>query len=143
MKIGFTGTRNGMTLSQRERLIWILNDQGQEFGEEVDEFHHGDCKGSDHQAFRIADELAWVTVAHPCNIRSWRAFTNSTKILDPLPPLVRNKIIVDSVGLMIATPEGRAEVLRSGTWSTIRRARKLPRRLWIIYPDGELVRENP
>jgi hypothetical protein len=54
-----------------------------------------------------------------------RSFCESTNILKPKPFLDRNKDIVNSCDILIACPENDIEVLRSGTWSTIRYAKKI------------------
>ena len=36
------------------------------------------------------------------------------------------------------TPQGNEEVMRSGTWATVRRARKQDKPIFIINPDGSL-----
>lgn len=53
------------------------------------------------------------------------------------PPLVRNHDIVDSTELLIACPKEQVEVLRSGTWATIRYARKKEITVWLIDPEGQ------
>jgi predicted Rossmann fold nucleotide-binding protein DprA/Smf involved in DNA uptake len=45
--------------------------------------------------------------------------------------LVRNRAIVNSSGLLIAAPAGE-EILRSGTWSTVRYARSKDKRVRIL-----------
>jgi hypothetical protein len=52
--------------------------------------------------------------------------------------LDRNHDIVDSSDLLIAVSESTVEVLRSGTWATIRYAKKLRKPIKIIYPDGKV-----
>ena len=52
----------------------------------------------------------------------------------PAPYLERNKEIVASSNLLIACPVGDKEELRSGTWSTVRFARKICTELVIVYP---------
>ena len=55
-----------------------------------------------------------------------------------LPYLERNRKIVDNSDMLLAAPAGpEAEHLRSGTWSTIRYAIKMGKRVFIILPDGE------
>jgi hypothetical protein len=51
MRFGFTGTREGLTTDQRERLRDYLRSQDQG-GEH--EFHHGCCVGADAQAVGLA-----------------------------------------------------------------------------------------
>jgi hypothetical protein len=57
---------------------------------------------------------------------SKRAFCQGDVVLTPRPYLVRNRHIVDASSVLIATPKGDEE-LRSGTWSTVRYARKIRR----------------
>lgn len=49
IKIGVTGSRNGMSDEQMKKFIDILSEIG-----EVVELHHGDCVGVDVQAAIIA-----------------------------------------------------------------------------------------
>lgn len=56
-------------------------------------------------------------------------------VLEPKPYLVRNKDIVNASEGMLAAPRGPEE-LRSGTWSTIRYARKCRKKVLIMWPDG-------
>lgn len=132
MKIGFTGTRKGMTSDQKEvfkREIFRLK---------PDEFHHGDCVGSDAEAHDIIVELLpnIECYIHPCNLKDLRAFRDGKFIFPEMPPLKRNHDIVDSTDLLIATPSSGYEVLHSGTWATIRYARKQKKEVIIIDPNG-------
>lgn len=134
MKIGFTGTQRGMTREQKDTFLILLNRMV------VTEFHHGDCIGADADAH---DEVRVWTMAkvviHPPVYSSKRAFKKGEAVMPVLPYLVRNKNIVKASETMIATPGEVEEQLRSGTWSTIRFARKLRRQLYIIYPNGSVV----
>jgi predicted Rossmann fold nucleotide-binding protein DprA/Smf involved in DNA uptake len=58
----------------------------------------------------------------------------NNEILLPLDPLVRNKVIVNISDVILATPFEDKEVMRSGTWSTIRYARKVGKTPIIILP---------
>ena len=44
--------------------------------------------------------------------------------------------------MLIAFPSTQFEIQRSGTWQTIRYARKLKKKILIIYPNGEQLNEN-
>jgi hypothetical protein len=60
-----------------------------------------------------------------------------------LPPLDRNKMMVDDCEALIATPRLMVEELRSGTWSTIRYARKCRKPVHIVWPDGSYIAPPP
>jgi len=49
---------------------------------------------------------------------------------------VRNHKMVDSAGVLLATPKEDHEVLRSGTWATIRYAYKKNKQVVLVWPDG-------
>lgn len=51
MKVGFTGTREGMTAAQRLAFSKLIAELF------VDEFHHGDCVGSDAEAHDAVVDL--------------------------------------------------------------------------------------
>lgn len=138
-RIGFTGTRKGMSRLQKETLNMLL--QLTRTWTCV-EFHHGDCAGADKQAFQIAQSHKHTTYAHPASGFGWRAYTASDFVYAPLPSLERNKVIVQSVQLLLATPDDYKERMRSGTWSTVRYARKIGCPLWIIFPNGRLRKEG-
>lgn len=55
---------------------------------------------------------------------------------EPGPYLWRNHQIVDATSALIAAPFGFEEELRSGTWATVRYARKLGRPVRFFWPDG-------
>lgn len=123
MVIGFTGTREGMSKSQKKLFkesILIINEK-----ERIDEFHHGDCIGADSEAHDlIREHLPDVKiVVHPPKESTLRAFRLGI-IRTPKPYLDRNKDIVNEIDLLIASPKELDEVKRSGTWSTIRYAKK-------------------
>lgn len=118
MKVGFTGTKKGMTIEQKETLLRCLMDLG------CVEFHHGDCVGADEEAHDIANGLGIHIVIHPPNDDRLRAFKIGGEILPAKDYLKRNKNIVNSTEFLIGCPEDSTPVLRSGTWSTIRYSHK-------------------
>lgn len=131
MKIGFTGTQDGMRSAQLATFARILQSR---FGE----FHHGDCIGSDKQSHEVARDWGFKIILHPPSNPSKRAFCQADEVREKKPYLDRNKDIVKETEELIATPSGFEEELRSGTWSTVRYARKLGRRVTIIWPDGSV-----
>lgn len=132
MKVGFTGTRKGMTEEQKDALMRVLCFHGGVDGE----LHHGDCTGADAEANEIAGLLGWQTVVHPPLNERHRAFCGADRILPSKDYLDRNKDIVEATSILIAAPQGK-EVKRSGTWSTVRFARKRGRKVIIITPEGD------
>jgi len=135
VRIGFTGTRRGMTTKQLEALTNILE------VEEPDVFVHGDCVGADAQAHVVAKELGWHVEIYPCNFERARAHCEGDYIAAPQDPLRRNEVIVRCTEILIATPNERIEVQRSGTWSTIRCARRIDRPRAILWPQGGWIWE--
>lgn len=135
MKIGFTGTQRGMTGDQKHTVVNLLSRRD-------GEFHHGDCVGSDAEAHDIANNMPYWLVSHPPVDETKRAFKHANEYREPRPYLVRNKAIVAETERLIATPGEFKEELRSGTWSTIRHARRLRRPIWIVFPDGSVKVEN-
>jgi hypothetical protein len=131
-EIGFTGTQEGMSEKQRSSLRQVL---ASFFADGARVFRHGDCVGADAQAHAKAKAAGFRVVIHPPSDDSKRAFCQGDAVLTPRPYLVRNRHIVDASSVLIATPKGDDE-LRSGTWSTIRYARKVRRdfRIRVITP---------
>ena len=58
------------------------------------------------------------------------------------PYLDRNKDIVDETNILMACPNKAEEVQRSGTWSTVRYARKVGKAVLIVYPSGKMFFEQ-
>jgi hypothetical protein len=133
-KVGHSGSRNGMTNPQRARFTVELHRAG------AKELHHGDCRGADEDAHKIGRQLGLWIVGHPPTASGLRAYCICDEMRETRTFLVRNRAIVLETELLIATPQG-PERLRSGTWSTIRYARRLRVPLLIIHPDGTITSE--
>lgn len=126
-RVGFTGTRKGMTPQQKDTLRTLLLPS--------DEFHHGDCIGADAEAHAIAREVGCSPIViHPTYLERWRAYCSGDLVMEPQSPLTRNHIIVYLTDLLIAAPATKKEILRSGTWATIRYARKGKKAVVILEP---------
>lgn len=123
-----------MTLQQWAEFWLLLSDRA------PGEFHEGDCIGSDSQAASGARMAGFRIIGHPPINDSKRTFFPADESRDPLPYLARNHKIVDAAQEMIATPGEFEEQLRSGTWATIRYARKVGKPVHVILPDGRLQR---
>lgn len=133
MKLSFTGSRQGMTKAQKKAFGYLLYERG------VLSLTHGDCIGADADAHHIAMEAGAEVRKRPCNIETQRAFTEGGEtVADPEAPLSRNKKIVDDGEELVACPASYQEELRSGTWATIRYAKKSHKPTTIIWPDGTI-----
>ncbi len=128
--VGFTGSREGMRLQQIELLIMYLNSLDSLFSIQRKsgkiKFHHGMCVGSDEGFHSLVRQ--WVRdsiiIGHPPTIGTLISReTYCDEFREPKPYLDRNHDIVDESDILIATPSLDEET-RSGTWSTIRYARK-------------------
>jgi hypothetical protein len=86
-------------------------------------FHHGCAVGADTEAAAIATEVGLLPVEHPAG--------NA--------PLQRNREIVAASDYLVAAPSQMREVLRSGSWATVRYARAARIPIAIAYPDGTVV----
>lgn len=141
MHYGFTGTREGMTRRQREAVFALLADRlnHMTMGETrfADWFHHGCCVGADEQAHELARRLELLTEGHPPVDQSRMALLICDRMNRPRSFMRRNYEIVQSVVEVIAAPRGMHEEPRhSGTWATVRLARRAGRLVSICYPDG-------
>lgn len=126
-----------MTGAQIETVFAILSAIGQD--ERPHEFHQGDCLGSDAQAFNLSRAAQFVTVSHPPLDPVYRAWTPATHVYHPRPYLERNRVIVDMTETLLAAPHAAVEEIRSGTWSTVRYARRWGKGVTIVSPDGSVL----
>ncbi len=124
--IGFTGTRKGMQPDQLRQLRQIV--------QPGDELHHGDCVGADAQAHDVARAKGCRIVIHPSTLERWRAHRAGDDVLPIKSPLDRNRRIVDACEVLIAAPATAEEQLRSGTWATVRYARRVGRTVVLLLP---------
>jgi hypothetical protein len=130
---GFTGTKNGMTCRQKTafgKIAIHLRDGS--------EFHHGDCVGADEEAHDIVavvrESYVINIICHPPINPKARALTDCNKYRKKKPYLDRNRDIVDESDVLIAAPKSLCEELRSGTWATIRYARRQGKPVIILDP---------
>ena len=99
------------------------------------EFHHGDCVGADEQAHTVVRKHFNCSIHGHIPVRTnSRAYCKFDVIYKAKPYLVRNHDIVDMVDLLLAAPYENTEVVRSGTWATVRYARKVNRELIMLRP---------
>ena len=126
--LGFTGTREGMSLRQFSIVTSILQEA------KPGEVHHGGCKGADAGFHALAKKLGIKVVLHPPVSMVSQVIFAADEMRKPKPYLTRNREIVNEVQGLLACPVQKQEVLRSGTWATIRYARKKGVPVHIIFP---------
>lgn len=135
IRIGFTGTRNGLNLEQKDKIKSFLKDSDTDTDTHTDtdiEVSHGDCVGADTDFHEIITQYnkehpnkKIKIIIHPPDNRALRKFNQGDEVMQPLPYLERNSRIVETCDILIGCPlDKNNEELRSGTWSTIRKARK-------------------
>jgi hypothetical protein len=131
MIVGFTGSRHGMSAEQFDSFVSLIATL------DITEFHHGDCIGADAEAHGAVVRRfpKAKIVLHPPRDPILRAFKKGT-ILPAKDYLERNKDIVDACELLIAVPLEISEATRSGTWSTVRYAKRMAKPIHLLYPSA-------
>jgi len=136
---GFTGSQYALPQVQIDGLVRAMKSVAEGYKDHQIRWHHGDCINADETSHHIARELGFHIISHPPSDESKRAFTVADEVRDPKPYMERNEdIALESEQGVIAAPRQHFEVVRSGTWSTVRRARKLDRPVLFVWPDGDL-----
>jgi|SRR5262252_9344418 len=144
MKIAFTGTRKGMTPAQQDSVAIAFA--------KLDALvlHHGACRGADRVAHAILVQTFGSMSAHhmhPTNEEQhlWAfSVARQPDVIYTLEtdPIKRNHLMIDLSEALVAAPSKKQEELRSGTWATIRYARKLHKPIYFCWPDGTITTEN-
>lgn len=153
-KIGFTGSRKGLTQKQVAELLKFI------IIYHPFELHHGDCLGADakaHKTYYTYPEPGKRIIIHPPINDKLRAFCNLeeeftvdnilndtiVEMREEKDYLDRNRDIVDETDFLIAFPngsDGAAKNRRSGTWYTVRYARSVNKPVTIVYMNGNIDR---
>lgn len=149
MRIGFTGTREGLTDPQ---LAWLYTafEDGTADGT-LTEVHHGACVGADATVHALALEYKLPThvwpptnskylalecvKAHPLVIVHYR-----------MPYLIRDREIVRATTGLIALPkhdEQPDRMLWGGTWYTVDFAERMNKPVIICNPKGVVTQRRP
>ena len=138
--IGFTGTRNGMTETQKRSVSFLVSQVLARCTRANDPVMglHGDCLGADADFDAICRHLGVMTGCRPCTFENMRANTPAEELAEPVRPMERNRAIVADATVMIACPPNRERIKSgSGTWATIGFAEKAGKPLAICWPDGD------
>jgi hypothetical protein len=146
--VGFSGTQIGMTSAQQETVDRLIAAVIKQRALETDPSrvvfaHHGDCLGADSQFDEICRRHHVQIVLHPPILMAKRARCDQREppciVRAPLDYLERNKAIIHECSYLIATPKEAIEQVRSGTWATVRYARRAKRLLDVVLPDGSVA----
>lgn len=136
--VGFTGTQVGMSPYQKEKIVERLLEIKAEH--DVCRAMHGYCIGADDEFGVMTMNQDFVVVIRPgCDSSGEMPKMGSSAFDEKYPPelyLVRNRKIVDDCDVLLACPKKMEEELRSGTWATIRYARKIGKPVEIFWPKA-------
>lgn len=147
MILGFTGTRCGMTLAQYAALPSVI-------AALPERVLHGGAEGADEEfdAYlrpRWVGEGPFVEVYPVGQLRYhfWTyTYAGEEARLSLLyysdDPLIRNRIIAERCDHLLACPAEPDEQLRSGTWATVRYARKAGKPRTLLLPNGTVREER-
>lgn len=142
MVVGVTGTRNGPTPQQHDAMRLFLR------GMPIERLVHGAAPGVDtfaHDIVRTFHGQIPIEL-HPSNL-SYRSSlltfpSGNCEIYPELPPLERNRNIVNRIHGLLAVPATDKEA-NSGTWSTVRYAREIGCPVYVVRQNGRIVRDRP
>lgn len=103
ISIGFTGTREGLNLNQKTKIIELLN----KYTDHTIDVYHGDCLGADtdfHKLcvdFRNNNDVKLTITIMPPDKTIMRGFNKGDIIMKPKPYLERNNDIVINSDIVI------------------------------------------
>jgi hypothetical protein len=140
MRVGFSGTRNGMRPQQLSTFLKVIEQLN------PTDFIHGACKGADEEAAKLVRESIFGCriIARPGKsakggengLASTAALEVSHEVMPAETHFVRNRKIVADCDVLIATPFAMARLTFGGTEYTIAQGKKAGKRVLIIQPDG-------
>lgn len=138
MHVGFSGTQEGMKYKQLLKIENIMRNLAYMNQGDILVAHHGDCIGADEDFHKVARGENFGIKGHPPLKQSKRAMCHFDEEAPKKDYIERNHDIVDESEIMIFTPKEFNETLRSGTWATVRYAKKQDKPGMIVFPDGEV-----
>lgn len=138
IRLGFTGTRQGLAPDQLSMMDGVVRRLVN-----ISEVRHGGCVGADAQFHSVIEKLGLLPrlTVYPGHLSAYRATLSGSGFvtMEPTNTLDRNKVIVANSDVLIVCPKEFTEVVRSGTWSTWRYAKRCKCKTIIVYPDGEVA----
>ena len=136
MILGFTGSRYGMSPQQTRVMQMYIRHF---LAGNNNEFHQGGCVGCDEQAAEYAHMQGYKIITHPPIIKTLASNKILGTYLPAKPYLERNRDIVDVSDSLIAVPRNNQYEPRSGTWSTIKYARRHQKPIIVLGTNGNVL----
>lgn len=142
--LGFSGTRQGMSSSQFNRLYEFITSRKEYAGED---FHaiHGGFIGADQEFHNLmlgrADTIIVIPgysgknpedMQYRANLELEETGGTDIYIEQSMPFTKRNEVIVNACSMLVACPKDKS--MRGGTWNAIEHARYTGKEVEIIYP---------
>ncbi len=131
---GFTGTREGLSPAQFAALARLVREL------RPARVHHGSCVGADTAMHRLCVRAGIPVTVHPPDRDRFRAVCGAgplDEVREPKGYLERDRDIAEESSYLVACPLG-PESRHSGTWYTVRHARRIGRPVVAIFPDGRI-----
>ena len=148
-KIGFFGNHVTMPVKQVKAFAALMNKVKHEYDEV--EFHIGNTNGTDAEALQavVEGKLATSIVFYPYKGREAPSYELTESILEGIPIVCsvnknstfeQNRALIDSCEALIAAPKENIERKDSETWKVINYCKLTKKTLFIVYPEGKVVR---
>lgn len=142
IRVGFTGTRIGMTAQQSRQVARVLDhikfSRSVQDDGDLEEIrgHHGCCEGADLEFGDLCRERGFPVEAHP-GPDGVPLYVPFDVVHPPKGHLARNRDIA-VLDVVVATPPTATPQPRGGTWYTIRYAREVGTPTLVVRPDGSM-----
>lgn len=141
LKLGITGTRNGMTKFQKENLEKVI--ETLIFEKEYDSriLHHGHCVGVDVEVAKVLKrKFNFYIISHPPIKTDLIGICENDEERQAKSYFSRNRNIVNESDLLLVIPAQNSPQSFGGTWYTHDYAKENKKPYIILYPDGSIVK---
>lgn len=136
MIVSFAGASWGTTDEQDAVIEFCIQEM------EPSLLIHGGRPGADQVSRCIALSFGVPSYAYPSDLISQRAYSDSDFSYVPISEHEKNDTIAEMGDVLIACPDEYMETRHCASWDVVRHARRLGRKLVIIWPDGKICTEN-
>jgi hypothetical protein len=135
--VGVTATRYGLRAIQLTALSMLFKGPLP-----LAVLHHGMCEGGDTEIHDLVrDEFPHVIIeGHPPKDKKHYVYRPVDRLWPEKEYHERNADIIKEAEVIVACPRYNHAVLRSGTWSVIRRASLAGKKVLIVWPSGRIER---